>query len=58
MAGHSAVDLLNVIVDTVPAEELKQVRVTGADGTNTNTGRQEELSHYWKKNSKESVIGM
>ena len=39
MAGHSVVDLLNGIVDTVPSEELKQVGVTGADGTNTNTGR-------------------
>ena len=26
MAGHSAVDLLNGIVDTVPAEEFKQVK--------------------------------
>ena len=38
MAGHTAVDLLNGIIEGVPAEDLDKIKGVGADGTNTNTG--------------------
>ena len=38
--GHSALDMLNGIVDCIPPEEFDSVLAIGADGTNTNTGSQ------------------